>query len=605
MVSKKVIVVAVVAVFLATALVIPVGHMLFDGRQTSNNNNNNNGGNNNGGDEHYSSITEVEYFDLAGAKSLSINTVEDSSASAASKVVASRTISTSSNGGAALMPTSNNISSVDGINYNGYHNELQKTDNNGKITKVDGYQHKSDMQFKKDELKLKENIIYLEKCGSMYLTVWWDRQLSELYNLLSQDQADFWNNGEHMKFMLIDAKTGKAFTLTGLWCGSSSWKYTATNDVLPSMQYMGNYEGKEYFKVNVECNKYCSMPFEGEFTNIEGVVAFDINGENLSYEYIMVDEDAMVKRYTGIDKPTKYVWSGLMEAKWELIDGKVKKYGYEMTLYDNGIIRYKLNDLEQIDEWQGRFTGEEYIRFPNGDSLKLTDGWEELSGYIYKSAEYENTYFPRAVERYESDGSTTVRVLTDAQSFTEASNKHYDGCIYREITDTVTKIYILKLDGSVDRLTLTNDLEFTMESDIFGGEKVILAEYKYRALPGDDYRTDFHVYNNQVYYEAIGWSYSMLSNNTKVSIIDDRLYFVDGTVMKEYTLSTAAIKEYEIPDDTAVSNLRVDEDQNVYIEGKSYDNICKLDLGDGGFQLSRTPPQMMTIKKILTDENEA
>ena len=142
-------------------------------------------------------------------------------------------------------------------------------------------------------------------------------------------------------------------------------------------------------------------------------------------------------------------------------------------------------------------------------------------------------------------------------------------------------------------------LEYEYTSNIFGEAIPMLNPSNYHA----GVRDDFHIYNNEIFYEAEGWSYSYYSKNTAVMIVDHCLYAIDGLVMKEYDLKTMQIKNFDIPAD-AISKMRVDGDGRVYIEGNKSDNICKLDLGDGGFQVSRTPSQLMTLKKVLANEGQ-
>ena len=573
--NKKVLAIVIVVAFAAASV---GGYALFDSLY---------------GDHHHGKKISLAngYFDITDAESLSICTVQDSSGGDVAAQSVSVNCGQGGNTSAAMLPTGGNVSSACDT-YAGYHNELHKVNDRKLDVKVKFYKDKIELKSNHDTDYSDWNIVYLEKCGNIYVMVYTTQNLGGLYDVLKQENVDFWNNDSNMSFVMVDARTGKVFEITGLWCGSTAWRYQGTNDMIPSLQYLGSYGGEEYFKVNVECNKYCVRPAGGEFRNIEGVVAFKINGENFHYRKVLVDEDAMVKEFTGSKND---------EASWTQIEGKYKMFGYDMKLYENGLIRYIQNDGTQAGYWQGTFTGEDYVVTADGNTkVKLDSGWKECSNYLCKSVTYYNDYFPTNMEVYDSDGS--IKVISDIsaeRSYELASTSHYRGCIYRETTDNSTLFYILNTNGTVDRLELTKTLEQNTVPNIFGESIPMLNPGNY--MPGT--RDDFHIYNNEIFYEAENWSYSKYSRNTAVMIVDHCLYAIDGTIMKEYNMKTVEIQEYDIPADV-ISKMRVDGEGRIYIEGNKSDNICKLDLGDGGFQVSRTPAQLMTLKKVLANDGQ-
>ncbi len=535
-------------------------------------------------DVSYVSDFDGGYMGVVDAKTVSICTVEDSKNGILPSYVG--------NSGAAVMPTGGNVFSD--ADYDGYHNELHKTDKNGDEGMVFFYSNESDMNKNSGKKDLENgNVIYLERCGSFYFMVYHIGSLAGIYNMMAHDNMDFWHNDTSKKFYMVDANTGKVFNLTGLWCGTTAWRYSGSNDVTPSIQYMGYYEGEEYFKVNVECNKYNARPVDGEFRNIEGVVAFKSDGENLTYRLVMVDDDAIIKTYIGPGEGENY---------FQQIEGKYRTYGYDMELYKNGLIRYVLNDTPVLNGgryWPGSDTGETYIRTVDGRSINVEGQWEECSNYICRNVDYDNTYFPVSMDRYESDGSIKTIVLSEAESYSLASTNHYTGCVHREVTDTSTFIYTLNLDGTVDRLELKKTLEYVLTENIFG-QTIPIKERAFDHAPISE--SDFYVHNNEVFYGMINWSYSRLSENTGIMIIDSSLYAMMGDVMKEYDLKTGEMKEYDIPADSVIK-LRVDGNGHLYAEGYESETMCKLDLGDGGFQVSRTSYQVMTLKKVLGNED--
>ncbi len=525
------------------------------------------------------------YFDITTAESLSICTVDDNSpnTTASSKAVGST---------AAHRSYGNSISSMDGASYEGYHNELLKKEKQGDLKEVSIYKNNDDMKNESNATDNESNIIYLEKCGSLYLMLFYKYPLADLYKNLATG-IDYWFNHDNVITLLVDVNTGKSFPITGVWGGTSFWRYNGTNDVISSMQYMGTYEGEEYFKMNVECNKYCSDKTNepGTFTNIEGVVAFKSDGEYLTHRNVLVDEEAFVDAF--VHKAD--------HMSTELSD-KFKMFGYEMVLYKNGIIRYTLNNplTGHTGEYnQMELTGDMYIRATDGESYLLEDGWEELSGYLCRDVSYTNTYFPESSKVYRSDGSLEDKVYTTEESYQLASVKHYLGCIYREFLDDSTKVYILNGDGTVDILELKKTLEFILTENIFESPIPIM-EFQRHHPEGPFY--DFQTYDNEIFYESVRHSYATFAARTAIVIIDDGLYAMEGDVMKEYNLHTKQVTSHSIPADS-VSKLRVDGNGNLYAEAYASSEVCKLELADGGFKYSRVAPQLMTIKKILTEDS--
>lgn len=274
-----------------------------------------------------------------------------------------------------------------------------------------------------------------------------------------------------------------------------------------------------------------------------------------------------------------------------------------MALYKNGIIRYILNDAPApgTGEYNAmQLTGPTYIRATNGESMLLEDGWVELSGYLCRDVAYTDTYFPSSSKVYKSDGTLEDKVYTAEESYQLASVAHYVGCVYREFTDNSTKVYILNGDGTVDILELKKTLEFTLTENIFDST-VPIGEFHRHHPEGPFY--DFQVYDNEVFYESVKHSYATFASRTGVMILEDRLYAIAGTALKEFNLHTKEVRSIEMDADS-VSKVRVDGDGNVYAEAYKSSEVCKLELEDGGFKYSRTAPQLMTIKKILTEESE-
>lgn len=252
------------------------------------------------------------YFDITTADSLSICTVSNSSSNNAAST-ANRAVGN----GAVHRSYGNSISSMDGASYDGYHNELQKQEQ-GNMKEVSIYKNSEDMKNDENPTNNESNIIYLEKCGSLYLMMFYKSPLQDLYHNLAQG-IDFWFSHDYVITLLVDANTGKSFPITGVWGGTSFWRFEGTNDVVSSMQYLGTYEGEEYFKVNIECNKYCTEAVKeyGAFTEIEGVVAFKSDGETLTHRNVLVDEDAFIEEYTHTNQGFNTE-----------ISEKYKKFGY-------------------------------------------------------------------------------------------------------------------------------------------------------------------------------------------------------------------------------------------------------------------------------------
>ena len=252
--NKKILVIIIVAAFAVSSV---GGYLIYDslyGNHDPSNTNKLAGG----------------YMDISDAVSLSICTVQDSSETNVVSQSVSVDCGQGGNTSAVMLPTGGNISSSCET-YKGFHNELHKATDKVADEKVKFYKNQSNLRSKLESDYSDWNIIYLEKCGSVYVMVYTIQDIDGLYDILMMDNCDFWNNDSgHMHFTMVDANTGKVFELTGLWCGSTAWRYEGTNDMISSLQYMGSYNGEEYFKVNVECNKYKAKPVDGTFYNIEG-----------------------------------------------------------------------------------------------------------------------------------------------------------------------------------------------------------------------------------------------------------------------------------------------------------------------------------------------
>ena len=538
------------------------------------------------------SVSEFDggYFDIVDASSLSICTVSNEQSDSAVQNVSSSAKGAS----AAMMPVGGSIYS--NVTYDDFHNELHKTVKDNQSEKVQFYRDESDMEKDRNPNEFADgNIVYLERFGSLYLMVFYTQELRNIYNHLAYEDYDVWFNDGTMLFYMVDCNTGKVFSVTGLWCGCTGWMYEGTNDLTPSVVYLGCYDGEEYFKVNNEGERHKTKDPQGTFRDIEGVVAFKSDGENLTYRLIIADEDAMTWRYLYTDETTK-------ENVWEKIDGKVKKFGFEMELYQNGLVRYmEAKGNNGGDDFKDIY-GDFYIRTVNGTSI-LLDDWVEFSDYICKEMTFYNTYFPATMDRYESDGTIKHIVLSAEESYNLASLNHYRGCIYRETTDSSTTMYILrtekigdKTNGYVDRLELKNTREFVLDENIFDIPIPMVGKSRFTAFPVGN--VDFVIHNGEIFYSPINWTYSRLALNSGVMISDHYLYGIDGGVMKEFNLLTGENRSYDIPTDT-VTKVRVDDNGHVYVEGYGDERYCKLDLGDGGFQYSRSSVQVMTLKKVL------
>ena len=535
------------------------------------------------------------YFDIADASSLSICTLSNNQSNSA----AQNTSSAANGSSAAMMPVGGSIYS--NVKYDDFHNELHKTVKDEQSKKVMFYKEESDMEQDQNPYDTAEgNIVYLEKFGSLYLMVFYTEPLGNIYNHLAIEDYDIWINDGTMLFYMVDSNTGKIFSVTGLWCGCTGWMYEGTNDLTPSVAYLGSYNGEEYFKVNNEGEMYKTKDPQGTFRDIEGVVAFKSDGENLTHRLVVADEDAMRWKYLYTDENKHNVW--------ERIDGKVKRFGFDMKLYQNGLIRYmEATGGNEGDNFQA-ITGEYYIMTVNGTPIKL-DEWVEFSDYLCREMTFYNTYFPATMDRYKSDGTIEHIELSAEESYRLASLNHYDGCIYRETTDNSTILYFLRTTrtdnittGNVDRLELKNTREFVLEEDIFDIAIPMKSESRF-FIPFPVGDVDFIIHNGEIFYSPINWTYSRLALNSGVMISDHYLYGADGKVMREFNLLTGENKSYEIDTDT-VTKVRVDENGHVYVEGYGEERYCKLDLGDGGFVLSRSSVQVMTLKKVLAKEGQ-
>ena len=550
-----------------------------------------NGNNSNGGRTVSPSEFDGGYFDIVDASSLSICTVSNSQPDSAVQ----STSSSAKGSSAAMMPVGGSIYS--NVTYDDFHNELHKTVKDEQSEKVQFYKEESDMEKDSNSYDMADgNIVYLEKFGSLYLMIFYTQELKNIYNHLAYENYDVWINDGTMLFYMVDCNTGKIFSVTGLWCGCTGWMYEGTNDLTPSAIYLGSYDGEEYFKVNNEGEMYKTKDPQGTFRNIEGVVAFKSDGENLTYRLVVADEDAMRWRYLYTDDHNENIW--------ERIDGKVKRFGYDMKLYENGLVRYMEATSGNADDAFQTISGDYYIMTVSGTPV-LLDEWVEFSNYLCREMTFYNTYFPATMDRYESDGTINHIVLTPEESYRLAFLNHYDGCIYREVTENSTIMYLLRttktdgvITGNVDKLELKNTREYVLDEDIFDVVIPMKSRSHFTEYPVGD--VDFIVHNGEIFYSQINWTYTRLALNTGVMLSDHCLYGNDGTVMKEFNLLTGETRSIDIPADT-VTKVRVDENGHVYVEGYGDDRYCKLDLGDGGFQLSRSSVQVMTLKKVLNN----
>ena len=225
----------------------------------------------------------------------------------------------------------------------------------------------------------------------------------------------------------------------------------------------------------------------------------------------------------------------------------------------------------------------------------------ECSNYLCRNVTYSNQYFPTSMEIYGPNGIEVINDISAEESYRLAFTSYYTGCIYREVTENSTVFFILAGDGTVDRLELKKTLVSETTPNYFGEAIPMHNSGKVITSPGQYY--NFHIYNNEIFYPGGDWTYGKFSWNTGVMVVGGHLYAVSGLVMKDYNLETGEVREYDIPAD-AISKTRVDGDGRIYIEASKSESICKLDLGDGGFQVSRTPSQLMTLKKVLANEGQ-
>ena len=486
---------------------------------------------------------------------------------------------------------------------------------NHKIAKA--YLSSSDMKNKTEHVNYKQSIVYVADAGQFILITYYKHNMSDVYNHLNY-HGSFWSADRDYASALIEKDTGLVHKLSGLWCGCTYGKYAGTNDIMPSIEYVGEINGEDAFLINLERRLVTNNNNPGMFHDKRGLITIGLDQEGqITYKELVTERNAGV----GVE----YDDDGNRITVYD--DGQ-PILGKEFEFYKNGIIHYyemysvNSDDHKSGDENKYKLSIKHYLYFTETGEKRAVDSDKiiDVDGYLCSSAEYRRSvnydrnmywdyFFPVSCVRYCSDGSEETVVFDDQESYRISSEQHYYNCIYRNIGETSTELYLAhkvydpnfqKPQGEIDRITLYPDGTFSKESRLFND---YLFEF-------DGHAEGIVIYDHRIFgkfcYESSNYLNirdNMASVYLGYIIYDDNLICIsdDKTKLEYYNLTLGTMSTKSFSETGEILYIYVDYDGRFVLEGtadKGYTRGTMQD--DGSFKFKKTDLELDVVKKVKT-----
>lgn len=477
---------------------------------------------------------------------------------------------------------------------------------NKKIAKA--YLNSSDMKDKKEHVNYKQSIVYVADAGKFILISYYKHNLSDVYNHLNY-HGSFWSGDKDYASALIDKSTGLVHKLSGLWCGCTYGKYSGTNDVMPSIQYVGQIKGEEAFLINLDRNLEINNNNPGMFHDKRGLITIDIVDDQIVYKELITERNAGVGINTDDDGNPITVW-----------DEGSPILGPVFEFYKNGIVHFTeyygftFQNGGSGSQGPNTFHVKHYLWFAETGERRAVNLDEiiDVDGYLCSEAVYENTYFPKQCNRYMSDGSTEVVMFSDAESYRVASEQKSPYCIYREIGTEQSVLYMYAVihepyqlfSGVFNRVTLSKDLTFTLEQDIFKEPMTQNIRPDLKGFIEYDHRLFWKLFPDQ--RNVVFISENLANVYTGLIIQDDNLYAIDDEngVLYIYNLTTGSKTTKSFSEINDLLYMYVDYNGVFTIEGSSDDGYLRGTLqDDGSFKFKKADLELDVVKKVKTKNN--
>ena len=388
---------------------------------------------------------------------------------------------------------------------------LYKIDDNGNYVQIKFFSNNNGI---KREISYHYDLVYLKKAGNL------------LYVIYTPDaKSHKWGPGSitDPEQYIISLESGKIYSVPDCNHVSVRNNEYGINITIPMFQYLGQYEDKPLF---LKCKR-------GDNNNNESLCTMEIKGDKLIINEI----------FNGLD--------GL---------------GLYAKLYKDDIVVLSKNSLGQSGVTSS------FLLFPN--SNVYSQGYTACDGYLCKTVEYTEKYFPLSCERFNRDGTSSTINFSAEESFRIASEDYYDNVIYR-YDDGDDKVLVKVLNKyALMKITLKKSLEYTEETIYFDNYIYTNANNQRTDMYGNYDKTFFNndlrvVIEDKRMYTFFYNNYKSNSGVEEPTVVDGKMIyrFYDGVI---YTFNMETEQEGTIPMDevTLLSSINV-VNEKIYAKGIS------------------------------------